>query len=193
MTAWRSPKLTAKRVREVLDCDPSTGTLRWRERPGHPDFNARLAGKPAGKLDPTNGYLRLMIDGRHQYVHRMVWLHTRGYLPSKDLDHIDGDRTNCAISNLGPATRAQNNYNRRSRPRSRPSPRGSWQNRRGKFQVKIETGGANGKRGKCVYLGTFSTAEAAERAYWDGIEALHGEFAFTARPVSAPEREEIAA
>ena len=113
------PKLSAKRLRELLDCDPATGTLRWRERPGCPDFNAQWAGKPAGKLDPTNGYLRLMIDGRHQYVHRMVWLHVKGYLPPKDLDHIDGDRTNCAISNLRPATKAESNRNRRGPPRSK--------------------------------------------------------------------------
>jgi hypothetical protein len=175
------PKLTAGRVRELLDCDPELGTLRWRERSGHPDFNRQWAGKFAGGLDPSTGYLRLMIDCRHYYVHRVVWLHTKGYWPPKDLDHKDGDKTNCAIGNLRPATKAQNNRNRRDPPRRRPGPRGSWQDRRGKFQVKIETGGANGKRGKSVYLGTFATAEAAERAYREGISDLHGEFAFTAR------------
>ena len=182
------PKLSAKRLRELLDCDPATGTLRWRERPGCPDFNAQWAGKPAGKLDPTNGYLRLMIDGRHQYVHRMVWLHVKGYLPPKDLDHIDGDRTNCAISNLRPATKAENNRNRHGPPRSKPGPRGSWQDSRGNFQVRIETGGANGERGKSIYLGTYSTAEAAERAYLDAETALHGAFAFSARETTAKSR-----
>jgi hypothetical protein len=33
MTAPRRRKLTAERVRELLDCDPSTGTLRCKERP----------------------------------------------------------------------------------------------------------------------------------------------------------------
>jgi hypothetical protein len=56
-------RLTAARVRELLDCDPSTGTLRWRERPGNPSFNAQWAGRIAGKIDPSNGYLRLMIHG----------------------------------------------------------------------------------------------------------------------------------
>jgi hypothetical protein len=54
-------KLTAKRVRELLDCDPEAGTLRWKERPRNPSFNAQWAGKLAGSLDPSNGYLRLMI------------------------------------------------------------------------------------------------------------------------------------
>jgi hypothetical protein len=43
MTARRG-KLTAKRVRELLDCDPSTGILTWRERAGLKSFNTRLAG-----------------------------------------------------------------------------------------------------------------------------------------------------
>jgi len=68
------PKLTAARVRELLDCDPEAGTLRWRERPGDTDFNRQWAGRLAGGLDPSTGYLRLMIDGRHYYVHRVVWL-----------------------------------------------------------------------------------------------------------------------
>jgi hypothetical protein len=36
MTARR--RLTAKRVRELLDCEPSTGTLRWKERPGQSEL-----------------------------------------------------------------------------------------------------------------------------------------------------------
>jgi hypothetical protein len=181
-------KLTAARVRELLDCDPEAGTLRWRERPGDTDFNRQFAGRLAGGIDPSTGYRRLMIEGRHYYVHRVVWLHVKGYWPPKDLDHKDGIKTNCAIGNLRSATKAQNNRNRRDRPRRCPGPRGSWQDQRGKFQVKIETGGANGKRGKSVYLGTFTTAEAAERAYRDGVKDLHGEFAFTERPAACDRR-----
>jgi hypothetical protein len=48
-------KLTAERVRELLDCDPSTGTLRWKERPGNPSFNApsRTGSRPG--LGATSG------------------------------------------------------------------------------------------------------------------------------------------
>src|SRR5215472_4698758 len=118
-------KLNAARVRALLDCNPATGELWWRERPGNPSFNVQFAGKPAGSIDPSTGYLRLMLDGTHQYVHRIVWLHTKGRLTSKDLDHIDGDKTNCAISNLRVATRTQNNANRRSPPPPQ-DPRPLW-------------------------------------------------------------------
>ena len=176
------PKLTAARVRELLDCDPELGTLRWRERPGHPDFNRQWAEKLAGGLDPSTGYLRLMIDGRHYYVHRVVWLHTKGYWAPKDLDHRDRDKINCVIGNLRPATKAQNNANRRTRPGKDGAPRGCRLNRSNKYQVQIEAGGANGKRGRSIYLGSFATAEEAGRVYREAAADLHGEFAFFARP-----------
>jgi hypothetical protein len=81
MTAPRRRKLTAKRIGELLDCDPSTGTLRWKERPGNPCFNARWAGRHAGTFDRTTGYRRVMIDGRYYYEHVIVWVHSRGYWP----------------------------------------------------------------------------------------------------------------
>jgi hypothetical protein len=83
--------------------------------PSNPSFNAQWAGKPAGSIDPTNGYLRLMIDGTHQYVHRIVWLHTKGRLPEQDLDHIDGDKTNCAIWNLRPSSGLRSSMSSRRR------------------------------------------------------------------------------
>jgi hypothetical protein len=146
MTAHRPrrSKLTAGRVRELLDCNPETGELRWKERPGNPSFNAQWAGRTAGQLDPSNGYLRLMIDGKHYYVHRIVWLYVKGHLPKIDLDHKDGDPLNCAITNLRLATKTGNNANRRS-PASKKSssPRGCWRNpRTGHYQVAIETGQA---------------------------------------------------
>jgi Demerecviridae HNH endonuclease len=180
-------KLTAARVRELLDCDPQRGILTWRERPGNPSFNAQWAGKLAGSIDPTTGYLRVMIDGTHQYVHRMVWLHTKGWLPSKDLDHKDGDKTNCAIWNLRPATKAQNNANRRSPSRRTAGPCGSrFDPKSGMYRVSISTGGANGRHGKSINLGMYSNPATAEQAYREAAEDLHREFALSRRP--EPER-----
>jgi hypothetical protein len=48
LQAYGPRRLTAKRVRELLDCDPEAGTLRWKERPGNPSFNApsRAGSRP---------------------------------------------------------------------------------------------------------------------------------------------------
>jgi len=73
----------------------------------NPSFNVQWAGKPAGSIDPTTGYLRLMIDGVHAYVHRIIWLHTKGWLPSVDLDHHDETRqtVRCGICGSPPTPR----------------------------------------------------------------------------------------
>src|SRR5215472_6686799 len=98
-----------------------------------------LNGPESLRGSSTRPWLSAVDDRREPPIrHRMVCLHVKGYLPPKDLDHIDGDRTNCAISNLRPATKAENNRNRRSPTRRRPGLRGVYLNRCGKYQAQIE-------------------------------------------------------
>jgi hypothetical protein len=117
MTAPRPPrrhKLTAKRVRELLDCDPLTGTLIWKARSDAPrQWNTRYAGKPAGCLRKKDGYLTVRVDGVAYLAHRLVFLHQKGYWPPATLDHFNGVRAGAgnALSNLRPASIHQNNMN----------------------------------------------------------------------------------
>jgi hypothetical protein len=169
-------RLTAKRVRELLDCDPAAGTLTWRPRPGHPVFNARWAGKLAGEIDPSYGYVRVTIDGKRYLAHRLIWMHEHGWLPGL-IDHRDGNGFNCAIGNLRPASHSQNGINSRTRREQSAAPRGCWREpRTGLWQVRLN---ANGQR---IWIGRFGTEEAARRAYEDAAAELHGEFAFINRP-----------
>lgn len=48
--------------------------------------------------------------------------------------------------------------------------------KRGQYEVWVKAPG-----GKRVRIGSFASAEAADRAYPDAVEELHGEFAFAAR------------
>jgi Demerecviridae HNH endonuclease len=183
-------KLTARRVRELLDCDPEAGTLIWRLRPAGPrQWNTRYAGKPAGTRISNDGYALIRIDSRNYLTHRIVFLHTKGYWPPAMLDHHDGDRQNRAIGNLRPATVEQNNANL---PRSSKKgfPRGCWQDpKSGRWQVHIQ---ANKKR---VCVGWFDEREVAARAYLDAAELLHGQFSVAERPklVEAGSGEAVAA
>jgi HNH endonuclease len=177
-TTPRHPrKLTAKRVRQLLDCDPAAGTLTWRERPGDTRFNKRFAGKRAGSLDPKTGYLRVRIDRKLYQLHRVVWVHSKGYWPPNDLDHHDGDKTNCALGNLRPVTDLENSRNCKRKPKPSGAPLGSWIDpKSGLYVVWIR---ANHKR---VFLGRFASASTAARVYLDAAEELHGEFSVTERP-----------
>jgi hypothetical protein len=174
----RVRKLSARLVRELLDCDPEAGTLTWRLRPGGPrKWNTRYAGKPAGTcISKDDGYARIRIDGKLYLTHRIVFLHTKGYWPPATLDHHDGDRGNRAIGNLRPATFEQNNANLTRRSK-KGFPRGCWQDpKSGRWQVHIQ---ANKKR---ICVGWFDEREVAARAYLDAAELLHGKFSVTERP-----------
>ena len=92
------------------------------------------------------------------------------YLP-KELDHIDGDRTNNAIENLRPATRKQNTHNQKKKVNSRNPYKGVTK--------------ANSKRiariynqGERQYLGVFNTAEEAYAAYCDAANQIRGDFVY---------------
>jgi hypothetical protein len=58
----------------------------------------------------SNGYLRATIHGKDMYVHRLVAI---CFIPNpneyKEVNHIDGDKTNNSVSNLEWCDRKQNN------------------------------------------------------------------------------------
>jgi hypothetical protein len=183
ITAATPPRrLTVKRVRELLDCNPETGTLTWRFRPDGPrQWNTRYAGKPAGCLRKIDGYETVRIDGKAYLSHRVIFFHQKGYWPPITLDHANGKRAGSgnALGNLRPATFEQNNANlpRRSK---KGFPRGCWQDpKTGRWQVHIQ---ANKKR---ICVGWFDEREVAARAYLDAAELLHGQFSVTERPRTA--------
>ena len=164
-------QLTAEMVRRALDYDPATGVLSWRHRDDVlPRVNKRLAGKPAGCRDGQYGYLSVRLHDRLYQAHRLIWLHVTGEWPADVLDHVDGIPSNNAWSNLRPATRAENNRNRRS-IREGILKGAVLDARTRRWTAMITLGRKN------HYLGTFSTQEEAHAAYEAAAKRLHGEFA----------------
>jgi Demerecviridae HNH endonuclease len=176
----RSPrKITAARVRQLLDCDPAVGILTWKFRPDGPrQWNTRYAGKRAGHLRKNDGYESVRIDGKEYLSHRVIFFHQKGYWPPVTLDHVNGKRAGSgnALGNLRPATVEQNHQNQTRRSKL-GYPRGCWQDpKNGRWKVHIQ---ANGKR---IWVGSFSERGMAERAYLDAAFLLHGKFSLAERP-----------
>lgn len=70
--------------------------------------------QPAGSSDKKNSdkaYMRICIDQKRYFTHRLVFLYHHGYTP-KYIDHINGNRKDNRIENLRPATRQQNMWNK---------------------------------------------------------------------------------
>jgi hypothetical protein len=165
--------LDAETLRKALDYDPETGLLFWRRREEVPaKVNKRFAGKPAGGPDGQYGYITVRLYDRLYQAHRLVWLHVHGEWPAAVLDHIDGNPTNNRISNLRPATRAENNRNRVGKGIT-PYKGITLDRKTRRWIAQIQLGGKNHR------LGEFDTAEDAHAAYCEAARRYHGEFAKT--------------
>ncbi len=155
--------LTAEWLRANLIYEPDIGVFLWKGRgPG------RMMGKTLGSKN-WDGYLTMKVCGTLYYAHRIAWFHYHGEWPEVAIDHIDGNRSNNAISNLRLATHSQNSVRRKSRRHVAPA-RGVMPQGPG-FVARIHM---NGKR---HYLGYFKTVEAASAAYEAKAKEIHGEFA----------------
>lgn len=150
---------------DLLDYDPLTGSLSWKEcRNGN-----ALAGAEAGWVE--KGRRRVEIDGRAYLVHRVAYFLHTGEQPPRFLDHKDGDALNNRFPNLRPATRRQNNRNKGIYANNSTGYRGVVYCREsGKYRARIGLGG------KKKTIGRFTTPEEASRAYETFARDNFGEF-----------------
>lgn len=154
-------KLTADRLRELLDYNPETGLLTWRV--------TRAKGKKgavAGGRDAL-GYVKIGIDGSDYRGHRLAWLHYYGEWPRDMLDHIDGDVTNNAIVNLRDVDTSVNQQNQRKAQRTNKSGLIGVSRKEKCSVARIKVGG------EVRYLGAFGTDEEAHAAYLNAKRQLH--------------------
>lgn len=160
------PDLTADRLRNLLSYDPGTGIFRWRITRG-----SRRAGSVAGNIRP-DGYWRIMIDGRHHYLHRLAWLYVTGEWPESEIDHRDLDHGNNRFSNLRPATHGQNLANQSLPKHNTSGVKGVyWNKTKRAWQAQIQ------HNGKAIFIGRFDDIETAKAARDAKALEIMGEFA----------------
>lgn len=153
--------LTAERLREVLGYDPETGVFWWKVAP-----RGQRVGQVTGTLK-NEGYIRIRIDGRFYYVHRLAWLWMTGSWPANNIDHKNGMPADNRFANLRDVSHAENLQNQRvARADNNTGLLGVCPSR-GKFQAQIEV------LGEHHFLGRFATAELAHAAYLVAKRALH--------------------
>lgn len=132
-------------------------------------------GHSAGTFDSSNGYKKLVFQGRTAYLHRLVWILHYGTIPRGCyIDHIDHDRTNNRIENLRCVTPTISSQNRGKQGNNTSGFVGVWLHNRDKnwcVEINID--------GKKMRLGCHPTKEiastirkAAEEAY--GFHPNHG-------------------
>lgn len=108
------PMPSQEQLRELLDYEPATGLLIWRQRPESSatlkEWNRRWAGKPALNARHSAGYRHGCIQARYLFSHRVIWKWLYGDEPS-EIDHINGVRTDNRACNLVASDCTENKHN----------------------------------------------------------------------------------
>ncbi len=152
---------TQARLKEVLRYDPDTGIF-IRLHPPH-------QGRPLTWGD-GKGYVRAVVDGQAYRAHRLAWLYMTGECPA-EIDHINGVPSDNRLANLRPATRTENNANRRKTENPSGFKGVSLDKKTHRWRARIRI------HRQRVFLGVFDTAEQAHQAYVDAAKRLFGEYA----------------
>lgn len=105
--------MTQEFLKTVLKYNSKTGIF---TRIGLPSSRSKI-GAIVGSNN--NGYLDTSILGVRYYLHRLAWIYEHGVEPLY-IDHIDGNRSNNAISNLRSIDKKVNHKNMK-RPKSNTS------------------------------------------------------------------------
>lgn len=174
---------TPEELRKLLEYDPATGGLRYREawpdlfaREGKLSREARCnkwnmnhAGKAAFRVSDSQGYWSGSLFGVRVCAHRVIVAMATGQWPDA-VDHINGDRQDNRLANLRAVSRAENAKNS-AKPRSNTSGHigVGWRQDLGRWRATI------GVNGKARHLGTFESLEdaIAARAAADEEHGFH--------------------
>lgn len=153
------------RLKELFEPDFENGLL-YRK--------VRQSNNPAGTLAGSRnkqGYMRVGIDGRQEYTHRILWAMYHNEMPNDTLDHIDTDRSNNRIENLRIATQSQQCHNMNIPKHNTSGVKGvSFCKLTGKYRAELKF-----KRVR-VFDKKFNTIEEAKEALILARKEFHGDF-----------------
>lgn len=159
--------VSRERLLELFQYDAKTGDLI--RKVGRSGPKAR-AGDIAGRVN-DNGYIRVYVDGRPYSAHRLIWLMVYGDW-AKEIDHVNGIKSDNRIENLRSVTRSQNRMNVGAYSSNKLGIRGvSWSKTNKKWKAQIQ------KDGKKIGIGYFSSIDEAKEAYIKAAYKYHGEYA----------------
>ncbi len=155
-------------LKRILHYNPETGIFTWREKTSN--YVKYEVGDTAN-IVASHGYVQISIYGTHYLAHRLVWLYMFGFMPSKQIDHINMIRTDNRLINLRESSSSQNKCNSGVNSLNTSGIRGvSFEKSRNKWCATVQFEGV-------VYrLGRFDSKEAAADAYTNAAKKIHREF-----------------
>jgi len=167
-------------IKETFDANLITGEVFWKTRPrlqfSSEAFWLRNCRESAGKKVKCFAVNRqghravsFRAYGRRVRIllHHVVWVLAKGFLPTLDIDHVNNDPADNRLVNLRLASRAQNSTNK---TRKLPGLKGAYKLKTGQWQSTLWVGN------KHIYLGHFSSEQAAHEAWVEAAVKHHGAY-----------------
>ncbi|EFB2693617.1 HNH endonuclease [Escherichia coli O157:H7] len=154
-------------LKRKLHYDPATGVFTYKISP-----HGRIkAGSVAG-FKHKSGYIYI---GRYK-AHRLAWFFYYGAWPEKDIDHINGIKTDNRIANLRETDDAHNCRNKKRSISSRSGFRGVsyHKSERGKPKWRVRVTDNEGVR---ICIGMFDSLDEAITARILAENFFYGEYA----------------
>jgi hypothetical protein len=156
--------LSQQDLKNQLHYNDETGIFTW--------LTARKGRKSnAGFVEKSNGYLRICIDKKKYYAHRLAWLYIHGEFPKTFIDHKNCIRTDNRLINLRLATFLENAKNTSLSKSNKSGYKGVSYYKRDKnwtAQCKIN--------GITYWLGRYKTKEIAKKIYDNFVVKNNGNF-----------------
>jgi hypothetical protein len=143
------------------------GVLYWRKSRG-----GLAAGSEAG-WKVSNNYVRIHINKRIYFRHRLIYALLIKDPGDLEIDHINGIPGDDRIENLRLADRRSNHYNRSRYSNNTSGHKGvNWDASSSRWRARIRL-----PNGRSKHLGLFTSLSEAADAYRQAALQLHGEFA----------------
>lgn len=155
----KKPLPTQATLRQLLDYNPKTGLLTWRERTGKwsSRWNKRYAGEIAG-CKKSDGYICIKIYDHNLLAHRVIWAWAHNAWP-ECIDHRDGNPSNNRLRNLRAVSPSINSRNQKKHSSNTSGRTGvSWYAPTQKWLASVKIAG------KSIHLGHFSDFNEAVEA-----------------------------
>jgi len=149
--------ISQSELKSRLSYSHESGQFTWIVAPS----NFMRPGDKAGFENPQNHYVSIKIGKKMARAHKLAWLYHYGEMPDRQIDHINGIRSDNRIANLRLATPSENAQNKRKcGTRNSTGYLGAtFHKQSGKFQAQIKYDG------KARHLGLYKTAEEASAVY----------------------------
>lgn len=159
--------ITLQELKSILNYDPETGIFTWLV---NKSSNAKV-NTIAGSLS-IQGYIRISLNDKRYYAHRLAWFYVYGTWPKEQVDHINSNRTDNRICNLREATKSQNMINTKLRKNNKSGIKGiSWRKDLKKWHARLTIDK------KIICIGNFFNLNDAKLAIENARIKYHGKYA----------------